>query len=461
MRARARWGIRRSEIGKSTDTRVIEKQKLKAISGFPEWLPELRIVELQWLDRIRAIFESYGYAPIETRSIEPVEVLLKQGDTDKEIYAIRRLLAEPGEDATPEHALHYDMTVPMARYVAANLNELVFPFKRYQMQKAWRGERPQEGRFREFYQCDIDVIDTREIPLHFDAEMPAIVFETLDALGVGPSVTKLNNRKILAGYYEGLGIADAANAIRIVDKLDKIGAKGVSEMLAKELSLSPDAIGKILALTEIRGTDAAILGQVEKLGVKSETLEKGLFELGFVMKELERFPKGSFVADLSIARGLAYYTGSVYETKLADFPDFPTVCGGGRYDNLVGSLINRRLPGIGISIGLTRIFWKLQKEGRLKPTRKTPTDILVVFPRGGDYASVAAAARTLRARGLKVEMYHEDRKFDAQLKYANDKGIPFVWFLPEAAGASHRVRDMATGRQTDADPATWHPSGVQ
>ncbi|MBL8831788.1 MAG: ATP phosphoribosyltransferase regulatory subunit, partial [Rhodospirillales bacterium] len=153
---------------------MIEKQKLKAISGFPEWLPELRIVELQWLDRIRAIFESYGYAPIETRSVEPVEVLLKQGDTDKEIYAIRRLLAEPGEDATPEHALHYDMTVPMARYVAANLNELVFPFKRYQMQKAWRGERPQDGRFREFYQCDIDVIDTREIPLHFDAEMPAI-----------------------------------------------------------------------------------------------------------------------------------------------------------------------------------------------------------------------------------------------------------------------------------------------
>ncbi len=434
---------------------MIEKQKLKAISGFPEWLPELRIVELQWLDKIRAIFESYGYAPIETRSIEPVEVLLKQGDTDKEIYAIRRLLAEPGEDSVPEHALHYDMTVPMARYVAANLNELVFPFKRYQMQKAWRGERPQDGRFREFYQCDIDVIDTREIPLHFDAEMPAIVFETLDALGVGPSVTKLNNRKILQGYYEGLGISDQGNAIRIVDKLDKIGAKGVADMLAKELSLGDEAIGKILALTEIRGTDAAILGQVEKLGVKSELLGQGLHELGFVMKELERFPKGSFVADLSIARGLAYYTGSVYETRLAEFPDFPTVCGGGRYDNLVGSLINRRLPGIGISIGLTRIFWKLQKEGRLKPTRKTPTDVLVLFPRDGKYADVAATARTLRGRGFKVEMYHEDRKFDAQLKYANDKGIPFVWFLPDAPGGAHRVRDMTSGVQVETDPAGW------
>jgi histidyl-tRNA synthetase len=347
------------------------------------------------------------------------------------------------------------MTVPMARYVAANLNDLVFPFKRYQMQKAWRGERPQDGRFREFYQCDIDVIDTREIPLHFDAEMPAIVFETLDALGVGPSVTKLNNRKILQGYYQGLGVNDWGNAIRIVDKLDKIGAKGVSEMLAKEMALDEATIGKVLALAEIEGTDASVVARVEALGVKSPILEQGLSELGFVMGELARLPEGAMRADLSIARGLAYYTGTVYETKLAAFPDYPTVCGGGRYDNLVGSLINRRLPGIGISIGLTRIFWKLQKEGRLKPTRKTPTDVLVLFPRGGDYAGVAAVARTLRSRGLKVEMYHEDRKFDAQLKYANDKGIPYVWFMPEEPGAPHRVRDMTSGGQSEADPGSW------
>ncbi len=437
---------------------VIEKQKLKAISGFPEWLPELRMVELQWLDKIRAVFEGYGYAPIETRAIEPVEVLLKQGDTDKEIYAIRRLLADPGEAAAPEHALHYDMTVPMARYVAANLNDLVFPFKRYQMQKAWRGERPQDGRFREFYQCDVDVVDVREIPLHFDAEMPAIMYEALDRIGVGPVATKINNRKILQGYYEGLGIADAGNAIRIVDKLDKIGIAGVSNMLASELGLGPDAIGKILALTEIKGSDSSILAAVEKLGVKSPVLEQGLYELGFVLDALKRFPPGAFVADLSIARGLAYYTGSVYETKLVDFPDFPTVCGGGRYDNLVGSLISRRLPGIGISIGLTRIFWKLQKEGRIKPSRKTPTDVLVLFPRDGDYANVAAVAHRLRVRGLKVEMYHEDRKADAQFKYATDKGIPFVWFMPSAPGVPHKVKELSSGSQVDADPDSWLPA---
>lgn len=437
---------------------MIEKHKLKAISGYPEWLPELRMVELSWIDQIRKIFESYGYAPIETRSVEPVEVLLKQGDTDKEIYAIRRLMAE-GDEATqpPEHALHYDMTVPMARYVAANLNELVFPFKRYQMQKAWRGERPQEGRFREFIQCDVDIVDTRDIPLHYDAEMPAIVFETLDKLGVGGSVTRINNRKILQGYYEGLGVADFGNAMRIVDKLDKIGVKGVSAMLAAEMSLDDSTIGKILALAEIKGTDASVVGKVEALGVKSPVLEQGLSELGFVMGELARFPEGSFVADLSIARGLAYYTGTVYETKLAAFPDYPTVCGGGRYDNLVGSLINRRLPGLGISIGLTRIFWKLQKEGAIKPTRKTPTDVLVVFPRGGQYAQVAATARVLRGRGLKVELWHEERKMDAQLKYANDKGIPFVWFPPVEAGAPHQVKNMENGVQYEADAASWSP----
>jgi histidyl-tRNA synthetase len=435
---------------------VIEKQKLKAISGFPEWLPELRMVELEWLDKIRALFESYGYAPVETRAVEPVEVLLKQGDTDKEIYAIKRLAAEPGE--APEHALHYDMTVPMARYVAANMNELAFPFKRYQMQKAWRGERPQDGRFREFYQCDVDVVDVREIPLHFDAEMPAIMFEALDRIGVGPTATKINNRKILQGYYEGLGISDPANTMRIVDKLDKIGRSGVGAMLASELALDQSTVAKVLALSEINGGDTGVLAAVEKLGVKSQTLEQGLHELGFVLDALKRFPSGAFVADLSIARGLAYYTGSVYETKLVEFPDFPTVCGGGRYDNLVGSLINRRLPGIGISIGLTRIFWKMQKEGRIAAPRKSPTDVLVLFPRGGVYAEVAATARALRSRGLKVEMYHEDRKIDAQFKYATDKGIPYVWFLPAEAGAAHKVKDLAVGTQHDADPASWLPA---
>jgi len=433
------------------------KEKLRPISGFPEWLPEYRMVELEWIDKLRAVFESFGFASIETRSVEPVEVLLKQGDTDKEIYSIGRLLADPDDKAEPTYALHYDMTVPMARYVAANMNDLTFPFKRYQIQKAWRGERPQEGRFREFLQCDVDVVDTREIPLHFDAEIPVIMHEAVNAIGAGPLVTKINNRKVLEGYYAGLGIADTPNAIRIIDKLEKIGTKGVGTMLGDELDLDGDAIAKVLGLAEIRGNDASVVQRVKALGVKSDLLDEGLDELHFVMRELECYPVGTFVADLSVARGLAYYTGTVYEAKFADFPDFPTVCGGGRYDNLVGDLINKRLPGIGISIGLTRIFAKLMREGRIQAGRKAPTDVLVVHTQSAPYSVIREAAGALRARGLKVEQYHEDRKLKAQLKYAADKGIPWIWFPPAEVGGEHQVKNSTTRDQTPADPATWLP----
>lgn len=438
-------------------SRMTPKEKLRPISGFPELLPEYRMVELEWIDKLRAVFESYGFASIEPRTVEPVEVLLKQGDTDKEIYTIGRLMADPADKAEPTYALHYDMTVPMARYVAANMNDLTFPFKRYQIQKAWRGERPQDGRFREFLQCDVDVVDTREIPLHFDAEIPVIMHEAVEAIGAGPLTTKINNRKVLEGYYSGLGISDAGNAIRIIDKLDKIGPKGVGAMLIDELGLDGATIAKVLGLAEIRGEDASVVQRVRALGVTSELLEQGLDELHFVMRELERFPKGAFVADLSIARGLAYYTGTVYEAKFADYPDFPTVCGGGRYDNLVGDLVSKRLPGIGISIGLTRIFAKLMREGRIEAGRKAPTDILVAHTRSAPYALVRDTAHTLRSRGFKVEQYHEDRKLNAQLKYAGEKGIPWVWFPPAEEGGEHQVKNSASRDQVPADPATWMP----
>jgi histidyl-tRNA synthetase len=438
-------------------SRMTPKEKLRPISGFPELLPEYRMVELEWIDKLRGVFESYGFASIEPRTVEPVEVLLKQGDTDKEIYTIGRLMADPADKAEPTYALHYDMTVPMARYVAANMNDLTFPFKRYQIQKAWRGERPQDGRFREFLQCDVDVVDTREIRLHFDAEIPVIMHEAVEAIGAGPLITKINNRKVLEGYYSGLGITDAGNAIRIIDKLDKIGPKGVGAMLTDELGLDGATIEKVLGLAEIRGDDASVVQRVRALGVTSELLEQGLDELHFVMRELERFPKGAFVADLSIARGLAYYTGTVYEAKFADFPDFPTVCGGGRYDNLVGDLVSKRLPGIGISIGLTRIFAKLMREGRIEAGRKAPTDILVAHTRGAPYALVRDTAHTLRSRGFKVEQYHEDRKLNAQLKYAGEKGIPWVWFPPTEEGGEHQVKNSASRDQVPADPATWMP----
>ena len=438
-------------------SRMTPKEKLRPISGFPELLPEYRIVELEWIDKLRGVFESYGFASIEPRTVEPVEVLLKQGDTDKEIYTIGRLAADPADKTEPTYALHYDMTVPMARYVAANMNELTFPFKRYQIQKAWRGERPQDGRFREFLQCDVDVVDTREIPLHFDAEIPVIMHEAVEAIGAGPLTTKINNRKVLEGYYSGLGITDAANVIRIIDKLDKIGPKGVGAMLTDELDLDGATIEKVLGLAEIRGNDASVVQRVRALGVTSQLLEEGLDELHFVMRELERFPEGAFVADLSIARGLAYYTGTVYEAKFADFPDFPTVCGGGRYDNLVGDFVSKRLPGIGISIGLTRIFAKLMREGRIKAGRKAPTEILVVHTRGAPYTLVRETAHALRSRGFKVEQYHEDRKLNAQLKYAGEKGIPWVWFPPTEKDGEHQVKNSASRDQVPADPATWVP----
>ncbi len=439
-------------------SRMTSKEKLRPISGFPELLPEYRIVELEWIDQLRGVFESYGFTSIEPRSVEPVDVLLKQGDTDKEIYAIGRLQADLEDKKELAYALHYDMTVPMARYVAANMNALTFPFKRYQIQKAWRGERPQEGRFREFLQCDIDVVDTREIPLHFDVEIPIIMHEAIDAIGAGPLTTRINNRKVLEGYYVGLGITDTANAIRIIDKLDKVGPKGVGTMLAAELGLSEATIARVLDLAEIQGNDATVVRRVRALGVRSELLDHGLDELDFVMRGLDGVADGAFVADLSIGRGLAYYTGTVYEAKFADFPDFPTVCGGGRYDNLVGDLVNRRVPGIGISIGLTRIFAKLMQEGRIKVGRKTPTDILVVHTRDAPYDLVRATARALRARGLKVEQYHEDRKLNAQLKYASDKRIPWIWFPPAVESGDHQVKNSETREQVVADPTIWLPA---
>ena len=433
------------------------KERVRPISGFPEWLPEYRLVELQWIDSFRKIFESYGFTSIEPRSIEPVEVLLKQGDTDKEIYSIGRLLNNNSDENEPSYALHYDMTVPMARYVAANINQLNFPFKRYQMQKAWRGERPQDGRFREFLQCDIDVVDTRPIPLHFDAEIPIIMHEAIESIGAGPLTTKVNNRKILEGFYSGLSISDTSNTIRIIDKLDKIGTDGVATMLSKDLKLTPPIIDMVLNFAEIKGAGHSVIDQIRGLNVKSSLLEEGINELEFVIQQLEKYKAGTFLVDMSIARGLAYYTGTVYESRFTEYPNFPAICGGGRYDNLVGDFVNKKLPGIGISIGLTRIFAKLMREGKIQANRKTPTDILVVHTHGAPYDLIKDTANILRARGFNVEQYHEDRKLKTQLKYAGEKMIPWIWFPPADMNGIHEVKNSVTRVQAISDPKTWLP----
>ena len=426
------------------------------ISGFPEWLPQHRLVEQAWIDRIRTGFESYGFTNIETPAAEVIDVLLAKGETDKEIYTINRLQADPEDSKEARLALHFDLTVPFARYVGQYFNELSFPFKRYQIQKVWRGERPQDGRFREFYQCDIDVIGIDSLPLHFDAEMPSIIMGIIDALPVDPVRLHVSNRKILTGYLKGLGFADQTIAVRILDKVDKIGAEACAAQLVAQTGCDPETAARALGLVVIKTPDDGFAEQVRALGVKDELLETGLTELAYVMRTMECRP-GSVLADLSIARGFDYYTGTVYEGRFIDHPGFGSVCGGGRYDDLAGQFINKRLPGIGLTIGLTRIFSKMLASGKLDARRACPTEVLVVWPSEDARPQAAAAAEALRRRGIRTELYHAPSKLQKQIGYADKKGIPFVWFPPFEAGQNHEVKVLSTGEQFVADPEQWKP----
>jgi histidyl-tRNA synthetase len=425
------------------------------ISGFPEWLPEFRLVELHWLDLIRATFESYGFCSIETPAVEALDVLMAKGETSQEIYTLRRLRADDDDASDARLGLHFDLTVPFARYVAAHLNDLVFPFKRYQIQRVWRGERPQEGRYREFTQCDIDVINVDRVPLHFDAELPRIIHEILTSLALPAWSININNRKVLQGFCEGLGISDPFGVIRITDKVERIGAEGVGKLLASDLGLTIEQVTACLDLAQIRGTDTSVTEEIIRLGVKSDLLSEGLDELAFVLDSLSDLPTGSIVADLSIARGLDYYTGTVYEGKFTDWPGYGSICSGGRYEDLAGSFVRRNLPGVGLSIGLTRIFAKLVTEGLLQTGPSCPSDVLVVVPSDERRPLAAATATELRARRLNTELYHQADKIAKQVRYASRKGIPFVWFPPFEDGKPHEVKDMATGEQRPADPRTW------
>lgn len=427
------------------------------VSGFPEWTPEVRLVEQHWLDRVRAAFERYGFCSVETPSVEALEVLLAKGETSQEVYTLHRLQADDADSGEARLGLHFDLTVPFARYVAQHVGDLVFPFKRYQMQRVWRGERPQEGRFREFTQCDIDVIDVDDVAIAFDAELARIVCEVLTDLRIPPWALHVNNRKVLQGFYQGLGIGDPLAVIRVADKIDKIGADGVGAMLADDVGLSPEQVRACLDLAGIRGSGSSVVDDIARLGVKSDLLTEGLDELGVVLDGVSDLPSGSVVADLSIARGLDYYTGTVYEAKFTDWPNYGAITAGGRYDDLAGTFINRRLPGVGLSIGLTRIFAKLVAEGLLETGASCPTDVLVVVP-GAERRGVAVdTAAQLRGRGLRTELYHQADRIGKQLRYASRKGIPHVWFPPFEDGKPHEVKNMASGDQTEADPETWRP----
>jgi histidyl-tRNA synthetase len=450
-------------------TRSIHKPR--PISGFPEWLPEIRRVEQLWMDHIRRVFESYGYCSIETPAVEELAVLSAKGaDVDKEIYVLERLHKEEG-DKEARLALHFDQTVPLARYVAQHFNDLTFPFKRYQMQKVWRGERPQAGRFREFYQCDIDVINVDSLPLHFDAEMPAVMWEILSSL---PGMEheriqiRISNRKILMGLCAALGAENVTDVTRIIDKLEKLDQPKIIGLLA-ETGMSPELALTILELARIKSNPKEFSGLLRDFIARNDviarsvsdaaiqTLQQGIDELSFVMDQLSHLPAGAVVADLSIVRGLDYYTGTVYETVFLDDPSYGSICSGGRYDDLAGNYINKHLPGAGISIGLSRLFERIKSQNKLPAGASSPTQVLVILP-SEDLRSLAQrTAKQLRERGFNVEVFHADSKLKRQLAYAEKKGIRYVWFPPFENSQSHEVKDMSNGTQSTADPATWIP----
>jgi histidyl-tRNA synthetase len=428
----------------------------RPVSGFPEQLPEWRAVELRWLDKIRATFESFGFCGIETPVVEELDALRTKAEIDKEIFVLERLHTEEGEQKEARLALHYDLTVPFARYTAQHFNDLVFPFKRYQMQKAWRGERPQLGREREFMQCDVDVINIDSLPLHFDAELPVMIHAALEAIAVKGVRLHISNRKILQGYLTGLGFADPAAAIRWIDKGDKIPEAELAAQLTT-LCGDPAKAMKAVEIGKIRTADTAFVNRVRDLGVQNEVLDAGLEELAFVMERLKHLPEGSAVADLSIARGFDYYTGTVYEGKLADRPGTSTVVAGGRYEDLAGSFINKTLPGVGMSLGITRLFEYMRHFGELQPGPRSPADVLVILWSEDLRATTEALATTLRKRGIKVEMYHAPQKISRQMSYAEKKGIPHVWFPPQDPAQPHEVKTMATGEQAVATVESWAP----
>ncbi len=436
------------------------------LSGFPEWLPAGRVVEQHVLDVLRRTFELHGYAGIETRAVEPLDQLLRKGETSKEVYVLRRLQEEAGEpgqaaeDRVASLGLHFDLTVPFARYVLENAGQLAFPFKRYQIQKVWRGERPQDGRFREFVQADIDVVGMGELPYHYEVEIPLVVAEAFAALaeiGMPPVQILVNNRKVVEGFARGLGLDDVEAVLRCVDKLAKIGPEAVTALLSVEVGASAEQSAGILELAALRGGDVGVVDEVRSLArrfaASSELLDQGLAELALLIGAAARRAPGVVVADLSIARGLDYYTGSVYETVLVGHEHLGSICSGGRYDSLASDGTTT-YPGVGISVGVSRLVSRLLSAGLVTASRAVPTAVVVAVTSEEERPASDRVAALLRARGVPVEVAPSAAKFGKQIKYADRRGVPFVWFL---SADGDQVKDIRTGEQVDADPRTWAP----
>jgi histidyl-tRNA synthetase len=427
--------------------------KGRKLSGFPEFLPAERNVELIVLDHLRAVFELHGFASVETRAVETMDQLLRKGEIDKEVYVLRRLQAGEG-DSDSGMGLHFDLTVPFARYVLENAGKLEFPFRRYQIQKVWRGERPQQGRFREFTQADIDIVAKDELPFHFDVEVAQVMAEALSGLPVPQLTLQVSNRKVLEGFYLGLGIAEPTAVMPIVDKLDKVPADKIAEQLQTDAGLTAEQAAQCLALADVRTTDESFVEAVRALGVTHPLLDEGLEELRQVVVGASGAEGVDIVADLRIARGLDYYTGTVFETRMAGYEHLGSICSGGRYDQLASDGKNT-YPGVGISLGVSRLLVPLVADG-LTADRSVPSTVLVALVDEESRPASVEVASALRSRGIPTEVAASAQKFGKQIRYAERRGIPFVWF-PANGDDPHKVRDIRVGEQADADAATWNP----
>ena len=423
------------------------KMTPRTLSGFMELLPQPQQQMERIMDILRRTYSLYGFTPLDTPVIEASEVLLAKGggETEKQIYRLQK--------GDADLALRFDLTVPLAKYVALHYNDLSFPFRRYQIGKVYRGERAQRGRFREFYQADIDIIGDGKLDITNEAEIPAIIYQTFTSLGLKRFQIRVNNRKILNGFYAMLGLTEQSGDImRTVDKLDKIGAEKVRTLLVDECGVSAESADEILKFIAITGGNEQVLAALESYRGRNEVFDEGLDQLNTVLKYLSAFgiPAENFAVDLTIARGLDYYTGTVYETTLLDHPEIGSVCSGGRYDNLAEYYTDKQLPGVGISIGLTRLFYVLGEQGMLNPDLPTaPADVLIL-PMTADLAPAVTLATRLRAAGVRTQLYTEQKKFKAKMNYADKLGVPYVVFLgdDEIAGNVVACKDMTSGEQT-------------
>ena len=428
----------------------MEKIRPHTLSGFMELLPAPQLQMEAVMQVLRETYALYGFTPLDTPAIEAADVLLAKGggETEKQIYRFQK--------GDGDLALRFDLTVPLAKYVALHYNELTFPFRRYQIGKVYRGERAQRGRFREFYQADIDVIGDGRLSVANEAEIPSVIYRTFSRLGLKRFQIRVNNRKILNGFYAMLGLGEKAGDImRAVDKLDKIGPEKLKAILLDDCGLTDAQADEILSFITIRGTNAEVLSALEGYRGRSETFDLGLDELRAVTQYLSAFgvPEENFAVDLTIARGLDYYTGTVYETTLLDHPEIGSVCSGGRYDNLAEYYTDRQLPGVGISIGLTRLFYVLNEQNMLAAGHDSPADVLIV-PMTDDLGPAVRLATGLREAGVRAQLYTENRKFKQKIQYADKLHIPFVAFLgeDEIAAGTVSVKRLATAEQQTLRP---------